>query len=251
MRRYLGKRTWRTKNLRRSLKMMWTSCRVNSKLRPNWAVIGKNKRCYILVWLLGPIVSILVVAYVLQIPVKLNMIFFKKKHLWNLTKGVFFHCSIGVSVLHLLLQPGRIPTVAGTLITSISASAAASITPINSGKSNPSSLTFIISWWHNVGGLNYPVTRDSASLKISSSKHHTAGTICILFHDFHGECSSQVFMLEYLLFGWMDCPFTLKPQMSPIKHPKTSQPKTTLWLDCWTTKFWIMPECHIVLYRYP
>lgn len=52
--------------------------------------------------------------------------------------------------------------------------------PKDSGKSNPSSLTFIISWWHNVGGLNYPVTRDSAYLKIPSSKQHTAGTICIL-----------------------------------------------------------------------
>lgn len=143
--------------------MMWTSCRVNSKLLHSCLATRADS--------IDPCSGLLHTSM-------WNWIwYFSKKYLWNLTKGVFSHCSILVFCQQCCFNMGS-PTVA-SLITSISASGRINH-PKDSGKSNPSSLTFIISWWHNVGGLNYPVTRDSASLKVSSSKQHTAGTICIL-----------------------------------------------------------------------
>lgn len=215
--------------------MMWTSCRVNSKLRPNWAVIRKNKRCYILAWLLGPIASILVVVYYTH-PCQTEYDIFSKKHLWNLTKGVLFSFTAPLVSCLVFCQQCSFdmgsPTVA-SLITSISASAAHQ-SPQGFGKIKPKQFDLHRSWWHNVGGLNYPVTRDSASLKISSSKQHTAGTSCILSWLSWWMFKPSIHVrVQYLLFCWMNSPFTVQPQMSPIKtvHLPTKNDSLTWLLD--------------------
>ena len=192
---------------------MWTSCRVNSKLLHSRLVTRADS--------IDPCSGLCITN-----PCQTELlIFFQKKTPLEPNKRSFLS-------LLCCFDMGS-PTVA-SLITSISASAAASITPINSGKSNPSSLTFIVhgdimleAWTTQWLGI-------FASLKISSSKQHTAGNSCILSWLSWWMFKPSIHVrVQYLLFCWMNSPFTVQTQMSPIKtvHLPTKNDSLTWLLD--------------------